>query len=497
MLRKSLFAFLIFFLILPGNSFAGSFGKDDPSGVPGQWYVGDEPSYISTDKHPILFVHGLNSSSNTWWNENDMYATAYNNGYETSFIDLYPTKNMWDNGYLLAEKLRDIYNHFGEKVVVVAHSKGGIDTQSALVHYGAHPYVERVITLSTPHHGSQLADLAYSSWAGWLSGILGSKNDATYSLQTGYMSYFRNLTDRHADVYQNPIYTFGGTKWGSFGSSLYWGGLYLRAYGQNDGAVTVSSSRLPYATEIAVDKWNHSTIKEGSSTFYHFDNYLKENVYSMASFKTTSIPQQTKPRENAGAYITGGEFKGNNKIDISVEEDAEEITVDFVSDKQMEELVLTDPNGQTFANYELQNDTEFFNGAYHHTLTIANPSAGKWKLTTNSNNKASYLLQVSFTSKLNDMFTVSLDGKKNVKTTVKDKQLKVKTDMTLEYYKNGKLKMHKINVKKNSSGTYKIPHFDDGMYNITINLKGKYGKEDFQRTIIKSIYIDEDGIVYE
>ena len=76
---------------------------------------------------------------------------------------------------IVSTKLEEIYNHFGKKVNIVAHSKGGIDTQAALVGYGANRFVGNVITLATPHHGSNLADLSYSWWAGWLASILGQK----------------------------------------------------------------------------------------------------------------------------------------------------------------------------------------------------------------------------------------------------------------------------------------------------------------------------------
>ena len=54
----------------------------------------------------------------------------------------------------------------------MAHSKGGIDTQTALVEYGAN-FVEMLLHLL--HHGSNLADLSYSWWAGWLASILGQR----------------------------------------------------------------------------------------------------------------------------------------------------------------------------------------------------------------------------------------------------------------------------------------------------------------------------------
>ncbi|MEI2663009.1 lipase family alpha/beta hydrolase [Rossellomorea sp. LJF3] len=493
MFKKISMTILALFLFLPSWSQAGSFGNDDPSGVPGQWYVGTTPSYVAPSKQPILFVHGLNSSSNTWWNENNMYETAYQNGYETAFIDLYPTKNMWDNGALLAQKIREIYNYYGEKVVVVAHSKGGIDTQSALVHYGAFPYVSRVITLSTPHHGSQLADLAYSSWAGWLAGILGSKNDATYSLQTGYMAYFRSDTDQHVNVNKNPIYTFGGTKWGGFGSSLYWGGLYLWGYGSNDGAVTVNSSRLPYATELRVGDWNHFTIKEGSSTFNLFRDYLNESTVNSSGAKVQSSEQSSSFLTDAASFVRGGETNGNIQEKVLIEEGAESVTFDWISNRPASRLALKDPSGKMSTSFNVKkDDSEYFNGAYHHTITIQKPATGEWTLESHPSSPEKYLMVVSFDSVLNDSVEVNIVQDEIILNN-KDKKVDLIHDMTLEYYKNGKLKEHNVKAK---NGSLKLPKLGEGVYNITIDLDGKKNKNKFNRTIINTIYVDSTGKVF-
>ncbi|KAA0547007.1 hypothetical protein FZW96_13565 [Bacillus sp. BGMRC 2118] len=494
MLKRVLIVFVTAFLLFPTFSHAGSFGKDnDPSGIPGQWYVGTTPSSVATSKHPVLFVHGLNSSSNTWWNENNMYDTAYQNGYETAFIDLYPTKNMWDNGYLLSQKIRDMYNYFGEKVVIVAHSKGGIDTQSALVHYGAYPYVARVITLSTPHYGSQLADLAYSSSAGWLADIMGSKSDATYSLQTGYMQNFRSQTDNHANVNKTNFYTLGGTKWGSFGSSLYWGGLYLRSYGSNDGAVTVSSSRLPYGTELRVGDWNHTTIKTGSATFNLFKNYLNE----ASAYSATTLLAQNTDNDDQGVstFVRGGAAKGTKKESIYVESGANSVTIDWISDTKEPSLLIKDPTNNSHTTlFTTELDTEFFKGAYHHSVTIDHPAAGEWSIESTTENTEHYLLHATFDSELNHDLQFDISGED---VFVKDKKnkSKVKTDMTIEYYKNGKLKQTKVKVKKNGEG-YKIPKLGEGIYNMTLEIDGKDKNETFKRTVIKSVYVDQSGTIH-
>ncbi|MGM7722807.1 PGAP1-like alpha/beta domain-containing protein [Metabacillus sp. Hm71] len=495
MIRKLIYACVGMFFLLPPLSHACSFGKDDPSGIPGQWYVGTKPSNVSPSKYPILFIHGLNSSSKTWWNENNMYDTAYQNSYETAFIDLHPTKNMWDNGKLLAGKIRDISNYFGEKVVIVAHSKGGIDAQSALVHYGAFPYVERVITLSAPHYGSQLADLAYSSWAGWLTGIIGSKNDATYSLQTGYMNYFRSKTDYHANASKNPFYTFGGTKWGSFGSSLYWGGLYLSGYGANDGAVTVNSSKLSYGTELKVGEWNHTTIKEGTSTFHLFKPYLNE-LYETAGSTIQAQDFVAAASTDLASYTRGGEFTTKQQESFVVEEGVKEITINWISSVPVTELTLKDPTNKPYTSFTIEKDaTGYFSNAYHHSLTIQNPQSGQWSLNAESDKLARYLLNITFDSPLLENLKIDLTDK-NIKFNTKDSRVQIKTDLMVEYYKNGKLKMGNILIKEGHDGSFKLPKIGEGVYNITIDMTGKLDKQRFQRTMIKTVYIDAAGKVY-
>ncbi|MGG3622235.1 hypothetical protein ABES25_01475 [Bacillus gobiensis] len=495
-MKKVLIVLVALFFFVPAISKAGSIGGSELQGTPGQWYVGATPANVAPSNHPVLFVHGLNSSSDTWHLDNDMYNTAYQNGYETAFIDLYPTKNMWDNGYLLKQKLEEMYHHFGEKVVVVAHSKGGIDTQVALVHNGAYPYVEKVITLSTPHHGSQLADLAYSSWAGWLADLLGSTNDGTYSMQTGYMEYFRSLTDSHPYVNKAPIYTFGGTEWGSFGSSMYWGGLYLRAYGSNDGVVTVNSSRLPYATEIKVGNWDHSTIRTGSSTFQLFKNYLNESQYSPASFQAHSIENNEPVNNQAGNYTRGGEYEGTKNEDIYVEKGVKEINIDWASDQSGTELTLISPSNKSYTAFTTTKDElGNLNGSYHHSIKIENPEEGQWVIQANSDQKEHYLLNASFVSPLNDLLSTTL-ANGDLKVNLKDQKMKVKTDMTIEYYKDGKLKQGKVKGQKKNNETFKLPNIGEGVYNLTIDIEGSLDKEKFQRTIIKSVYIDNKGKLY-
>nr|WGD98800.1 hypothetical protein P5627_07985 [Bacillus safensis] len=53
---------------------AGTIG-DEP-GTPGKWFKGEEPVQKDASKPPLVFVHGINSSSSTWFDRNDMAKQA-------------------------------------------------------------------------------------------------------------------------------------------------------------------------------------------------------------------------------------------------------------------------------------------------------------------------------------------------------------------------------------------------------------------------------------
>jgi triacylglycerol lipase len=493
-MKRLVVMLLVALLVVPISVNAGTIGgKDNPGGVPGQWYAGDTPGFVDPNKPVVVFVHGINSSSRTWWENNNMYQTVLNNGYQTAFIDVHPDKNMWDNGSIINSRIRDIYNHFGQKkIVIVAHSKGGIDSQNALVHYGAHPFVSNLITLSTPHYGSQLADLAYSGWASWLAGILGSKNDATYSLQTGYMNSYRPQIDNHANRTRNKVYTLAGTSWGSFGSSLYWGGLYLSSYGSNDGAVTVANSRLPYSTEVRVSNWNHTTVREGE-TFQHFRPYLTTTQtagFALAEAAATVEPVEQEP-VNISALHRGGQFWTETKETFAVEENVQKIELDWLSDQHTKDIEVISPSGKVYANFQHSVDQEIFKGGHHHTFQILSPEQGVWTIQAKKD-KAAYLMTVGFHTDLNEEIVLE-----DATLELKNKGEKVKNvDVAVKINKDGKPKTN-FGMKVANKGKVDLNFKEEGVYTITLDLKGKtINGNDFERTIVKSVYVDKHGNKY-
>ncbi|WP_299743565.1 triacylglycerol lipase [uncultured Rossellomorea sp.] len=465
-------------------------GMKNASGIPGRWFV-DEMAEGS-EGYPILFIHGIHASSDTWIRENDLQEFTRKYGHQAVFIDLHPDEDMWKNGQILEGKLREIYDYFKRKVVVVGHSKGGIDVQTALVHYGAGPYVERVITLSSPHHGSELADLAYSKWAGWLTDALKSKNNAVFSLQTGYMKSFRSQTDELDLAKATPFYTFGGTGWGGVNSELFWGGLYLSRFGQSDGAVLVTSSRLPYGGEVQVRDWSHTTIKEGGEIFPYLKDLLTEEVQEISY---AAVSEHAKEGETSVLH-RGGAFMGIGVEKFSVEEEVEKISVDWISDQQFTLYELVSPNGQVYKQFMITEDaTGFFPGAYHHSIIISKPLLGQWEMRAHNSQSEKYMLTILFqkgVSKGGNQLTgdgESLMGSWNIL----DKP--VKKTYTIHHIpmKSGNKKQTTLITTEDLS-SLPLAEFEEGVHNITIDIEGETQEGNkFQRTIIQTVYVDGKG----
>ena len=59
----------------------------------------------------------------------------------------------------LAKRIKKIIDETGcEKLNIIAHSKGGIDTRMAIHKFGIQPYVASLTTINTPHRGCNFSD---------------------------------------------------------------------------------------------------------------------------------------------------------------------------------------------------------------------------------------------------------------------------------------------------------------------------------------------------
>lgn len=114
---------------------------------------------------PILLIHGTASGPQTWENGVTAYLDQQRVPYDHR-IQLTPNGSIDGNARQLAQAIAQRAKNFGvNKVHLVAHSKGGLDSRRFLSAY-YQPTDEGAIkilslhTISTPHHGTVLSDIA-------------------------------------------------------------------------------------------------------------------------------------------------------------------------------------------------------------------------------------------------------------------------------------------------------------------------------------------------
>lgn len=115
---------------------------------------------ICKTKYPILMVHGVFFRDfrffNYWGRIPD---EIKKNGGEIYYGNQQSAASVEECGRELAERIKSIVNESGcEKVNIIAHSKGGLDSRYAVSFFGADKYVASLTTVNTPHYGCQFAD---------------------------------------------------------------------------------------------------------------------------------------------------------------------------------------------------------------------------------------------------------------------------------------------------------------------------------------------------
>ncbi|MCU5590085.1 lipase [Bacillus cereus] len=474
------------------------------------WFLGELTENIDYNKLPIVFVHGLHGHANEWWGGNEMYARAFKEGFRTAFVSLNGEKDNWDNGKQLADILKKISEYFDSKVNIVAHSKGGIDTQTALVHFGAHSYVNNVITLATPFHGTALADLAYSAPAKWLMKLLGNLDAGTESLQTSNMKYFREITDSNQNILKNTYYTAAGTDWGSVFSASWFGGVYLSGVeGSNDGQVNVTSTQFPYGKELFVAPFTHENMHQGSAVFEKINPILQKNNSLQPPFIKNSITKEFKPNtQKTGQFMNGGILPTHKTREekVSIDTSIQKIELYILTKNEDIHIEFISPSEEKYNTKDIQTmpmpENGVFDGSYLHRISINQPEKGDWKLHMSSTKEDAYFMIAQFNN--NPIISINMDSVVKANTSI-PLQIKIEDPETLN------MASMKINIKKGESEISQemdikvleeikdntlvkmIPSSNKtGNLNVAIEIEGRTKQNTiFRRTEVRSIHVSE------
>ena len=123
------------------------------------------PAGISL-QYPLVLVHGIILRDNgrfvhAWGRIPDILQEK---GVRIFFGNTDAWGDIESNAHILKTTIDSILEETGsERVNIIAHSKGGIDARYFIWYYDYGDRVASLTTISTPHHGSEIADLLFHS----------------------------------------------------------------------------------------------------------------------------------------------------------------------------------------------------------------------------------------------------------------------------------------------------------------------------------------------
>lgn len=180
---------------------------------------------ICKTKYPILMVHGI-------------------------FFRDWQVINYW--GRVPNELIRN----GAEKVNIIAHSKGGLDSRYAISHLGMDKYVATLTTINTPHYGCKFVDMLLEKIPESIQGFVDRKYNKLFTalgdkdpsfLDGVYDLTYKNCSELNASTPDSQLVSYRSvmSKMNSIRSAgfpLNIGYLLNKPYGKgNDGLVTVES----------------------------------------------------------------------------------------------------------------------------------------------------------------------------------------------------------------------------------------------------------------
>lgn len=215
---------------------------------------------ICKTRYPILFVHGVffrDSNIFNYWGRIPGELTK--NGAVIFYGQQQSAASVRTSAEELAERIRGIVKDTGcEKVNIIAHSKGGLDSRYAISCLGMDKHVASLTTINTPHRGCIFADYLLEKVPEKVRISITEKyNNALRQLgdtNPDFISAVTDLTASHCKVFNESVPDVPGVYYQSVGSKMNRarsGRFPLNiAYplvkhfdGENDGLVSVESAK--------------------------------------------------------------------------------------------------------------------------------------------------------------------------------------------------------------------------------------------------------------
>ncbi|MCL2800417.1 MAG: hypothetical protein FWD28_01480 [Treponema sp.] len=234
-------------------------------------------------KYPIVLVHGIvahdrKSLINFWGNIPEALSDS---GVKVFFGNTDAWGDYESNALILKKTIENILAELNtEKVNIIAHSKGGIDSRYLIWKHDFGGKIASLTTICTPHNGAEIADLIYSQKIihtkqtkkvlSIFGKLYGDTNpdlyNVNYHLTTAKMKEFNEKVIPDKKVFYQSLYT---TMKNAFDDLMFfYSYLYLyKVSGGSDGVVSASSA-----------EWGNSSRIEGGISHAEIVDYKKKKI---------------------------------------------------------------------------------------------------------------------------------------------------------------------------------------------------------------------------
>lgn len=274
--------------------------------------------------YPVILVHGIAAydksihESKLWGRVPEALEAE---GYRVFFGDTDGWGSVEGNGLQLARTIAEVLAETGaSQVIIVAHSKGGLDVRSALLDHGVAPKVRGVATLSSPHDGLRFCTMLARSRVvlphiashfvnGW-SRLHGDKDpdaiQALRDLTKGGAQTLRELELDPAEVpglAPVPFFSFGFRSAQKRYPRNHVAAVVRRLDGENDGLVPLGSTAHGHHEVVVADgriEHDDCTDKHGrdyvllTEAGNRYDNPV-EFVVAVVDELTEGVPMEAAP----------------------------------------------------------------------------------------------------------------------------------------------------------------------------------------------------------
>ncbi len=215
---------------------------------------------VCATKYPLLLVHGVFFRDIRYFNYwGRIPNELQKNGATVYYGNQQSALSVADSGKEIADTIARIVNDTGcEKVNIIAHSKGGLDSRYAITHCGMDKYVASLTTINTPHRGCAFADWLLGKVSDNFRNSIANKYNAALrkfgDTNPDFLAAVNDLTAKNCEAFNEVTPDMSGVYYQSTGSKinkplrnifpLCFTSSFVKLFdGENDGLVSKKSAK--------------------------------------------------------------------------------------------------------------------------------------------------------------------------------------------------------------------------------------------------------------